>query len=164
MPCNNNYMGLVSNRTIKHMTCNKLTMVYGHAVYGQWYKINEVYKKMIHYVISWMSLYHKHLCYTLQWRHNDRDGISNHQPHDCLLNRIFRCTSKKISKLLVTGLCAGNSPMTSEFPAQRDSNAENVSIWWRHHDINCWVSVGFGISQEWQHTYTHQHIQVKWFI
>ena len=23
---------------------------------------------------------------TLQWRHNERDGVSNHQPHDCLLN------------------------------------------------------------------------------
>ena len=27
----------------------------------------------------------------------------------------------------------GNSMVTGEFPAQRDSNAENVSIWWRHH-------------------------------
>ena len=27
-----------------------------------------------------------------------------------------------------------NSPGTGEFPAQRASNAENVSIWWRHHD------------------------------
>ena len=25
------------------------------------------------------------------------------------------------------------SPETGEFPAQMDSNAENVSIWWRHH-------------------------------
>ena len=23
-------------------------------------------------------------------------------------------------------------PVTGDFPAQRDSNAENVSIWWRH--------------------------------
>ena len=30
-------------------------------------------------------------------------------------------------------LCAGNSPETGEFPAQRASYAENVSIWWRHH-------------------------------
>ena len=30
-------------------------------------------------------------------------------------------------------------PVTGEFPAQRASNAENVSIWWRHHVINqCW--------------------------
>ena len=33
----------------------------------------------------------------------------------------------------VTGLCVGNSPVTGEFPAQKASNAKNVSIWWRHH-------------------------------
>ena len=27
--------------------------------------------------------------------------------------------------------------VTGEFPAQRTSNAENVSIWWRHHDTSC---------------------------
>ena len=73
--------------------------------------------------------------WSLQWRHNERDGVSNHQPHDCLLNDLFRHRSKKTSKLRVTGLCEGNSPVIGEFPAQRDSNAENVSIWWRHHDI-----------------------------
>ena len=69
---------------------------------------------------------------TLQWRHNELDSVSNHQPRDCLLNRLFRRRSKKTSKLRVTGLCAGNSPGTGEFPAQIASNAENVSIWWRH--------------------------------
>ena len=73
-------------------------------------------------------------CSQLQWRHNERGGISNHQPHDCLLNRLFRRRSKKISKLHVTGLYEGNhSPVTGEFPAQRASNTENVSIWWCHH-------------------------------
>ena len=47
------------------------------------------------------------------WRHNGREGVSNHQPHECLLNRSFMCRSKKTSKLRVTGLCAGNSPQTS---------------------------------------------------
>ena len=46
----------------------------------------------------------------LLWRHNGRDGVSNHQPHDCLLNRLFRRRSKQTSKLRVTGLCVGNSP------------------------------------------------------
>ena len=46
--------------------------------------------------------------------------------------------SKKTSKLCVTGLCEGNSPVTGEFPTQRASNAENVSIWWRHHDQHEW--------------------------
>ena len=41
--------------------------------------------------------------------------------------------SKKTSKLRVSGLCKGNSPVTDEFPAQMASNAEKVSIWCRHH-------------------------------
>ena len=71
---------------------------------------------------------------TLQWRHNGRDIVSNHQPHHCLLNGWFRRRSKETSKLRVTGLCAGNSPVTGEFPAQMANNTENVSIWWRHHE------------------------------
>ena len=71
----------------------------------------------------------------LQWCHNEHDGISNHQPHDCLRNHLFRHRWKKTSKLRVTGLCEGNSPGTGEFPAQRASNAENVSIWWRYHAV-----------------------------
>ena len=46
-----------------------------------------------------------------------------------------RHRSKKTSKLRVTGLCAGNSPAIGEFPAQRTSNAKNVSIWWSHHGV-----------------------------
>ena len=48
-----------------------------------------------------------HTIQPLRWRHNERDGVSNHQPHDW--------------------------PVTGKFPAQRSSNEENVSIWWRHH-------------------------------
>ena len=76
----------------------------------------------------------------LQWRHNGRDGVSTHRRLGCLLNRFFRLRSKKTSKLRVTGLCAGNSPVTGDFPAQRASNAENVSIWWRHHSLS-WVLI-----------------------
>ena len=71
---------------------------------------------------------------TLLWRHNGRYSVSNHQPHECLLNRLFRRRSKKTSKLRVTGLCVGNSSGTGEFPAQMASSAVNVSIWRRHHD------------------------------
>ena len=71
---------------------------------------------------------------TLLWRHNKRDSVSNHQPHDGLINRLFRRKSKQTSRLRVTGLCVGNSPGTGEFPAQMASNEEIVSIWWRHHE------------------------------
>ena len=60
-------------------------------------------------------------------------SVSNHRRLDCLLNRLLRCRSKKTS-LGVTGLCEGNSLVTSEFPSQRTSNAENMSIWWSHHE------------------------------
>ena len=75
------------------------------------------------------------LCYStsLHWCHNRHDGVSNHQTHYCSLNRLFRRRAKKTSNLRVTGFCAENSPGTGEFPAQMASNAENVSIWWRHH-------------------------------
>ena len=73
------------------------------------------------------------MLWPLHWRPNGRNSVSNHQPHDCLFNRLFRRRSKETSKLRVTGLCAVNSPGTGEFPAQMASNAVNVSIWWRHH-------------------------------
>ena len=57
-------------------------------------------------------------CNILQWRHNERDGVSNHRPRDCLLSPLFRHKSKKTSKLCVTGLCEGNLPVTGEYPAQ----------------------------------------------
>ena len=71
--------------------------------------------------------------FPLRWCHNEHDGVSNHQPHDCLLNRLFKAQIKETSKLRVTGLCAGNSPVTGEIPTQRASNADDVSIWWRHY-------------------------------
>ena len=52
----------------------------------------------------------------LRWRHNGRDGVSNHQPHDCLLNRLFRPRSKRTSKFRVTGFCVGNSPDADNVP------------------------------------------------
>ena len=53
---------------------------------------------------------------TLRWRYIGPDSDSTHQPHGCLLSRLFRRRSKKTSKLRVTGLSVGNSPGTGEFP------------------------------------------------
>ena len=70
---------------------------------------------------------------SFNWRHNERHGVSNHRRLDCLLNCLFRRSSKKTSKLRITGLCERNPPLTGEFPSQGASNAENVSIWRHHH-------------------------------
>ena len=71
---------------------------------------------------------------TLQWRHNDRDDVSNHQRLDCLLNRLFRPRSKKKIKAPRHWCLGVNSPVTGKLHAQRAGNAANVSIWWRHHE------------------------------
>ena len=47
----------------------------------------------------------------------------------------FQAQIKENIKVCVTGLCEGNSPVTGEFPSQRASNAENVSIWWCHYVV-----------------------------
>ena len=107
---------------------------------------------------------YRNRCSPLHWRHNECDGVSNHQPHDCLLNRLFKaqikenikaprhwplwgpitsvsivyltiCSCTYQAKPRVTGLCEGNSSFTGEFPTQRASNAENVSIWCLDHDL-----------------------------
>ena len=89
----------------------------------------------------------------LHWNHNGRDGVSNHHPYDCLLNRLFRGRWKKTSKHRVTGLCEWNSPVIGEFPAQRSSNAENVSIWWRHHDFRISIALELVL----YHTFWYSH-------
>ena len=72
---------------------------------------------------------------SLQWRLNERDCVSNHQPHDCLLNRLFKAQIKEnINASRHWPLC-GEFTGTGEFPAQKASNVENISIWWRHHGI-----------------------------
>ena len=40
--------------------------------------------------------------------------------------------NKETSTVRVIGLCLGSPPLTDGLPAQRDSNAENASIRWRH--------------------------------
>ena len=99
---------------------------------------------LLHWAVwAFENISYKKVCYlpgpysvnTLQWRHNRRDGVSNHRHPKCLVNRLFRRRSKKTSKLRAARLCEGNSPLTDEFPAQRDSKYENVSICWRHHNL-----------------------------
>ena len=96
--------------------------------------------------------------YNGKWRHNGRDGVSNHQPHDCLHNRLFRRRSKKTSKLRVIGLCVGNSPGPGEFPAQMTSNAETVSF---DDVIMRWWQRGFELHESWQQTLHHDYFRVS---
>ena len=71
----------------------------------------------------------------LRWRHNGHDSVSNPSLTIVYSTVYSGADQRKHQSSRVTGLCAENSPGTGEFPAQMTSNAENVSIWWRHHDI-----------------------------
>ena len=71
---------------------------------------------------------------SVQWRYNERHGVSNYRHLDWLLSRLIRHRSKKTSKLRVTDLCEGN-PVTGELPTQMAGNTENVSIWLHNHDV-----------------------------
>ena len=70
---------------------------------------------------------------TLQWRHNEHYGVSNHR-----ISTVYSTVCSGADQINITGLCEGNSPVTGEFPAQMASNRENVSIWWRHHELSGW--------------------------
>ena len=114
-----------------------------------------IYPCLIWYILDWdrdkfiLATKIERTVTSLQWRHYERDGVSNHLRLHCLRNCRSRRRSKNTSKLRVTGLCAGNSPVTGEFPAQKAGYAGNVSIWWRHNvlmegykaDRHIWTSV-----------------------
>ena len=70
------------------------------------------YTNVNHLMREYLGSQWKIMCvfFSLQWRQNGRDSVSNHQPRECLLSRLIRHISKKTSKLRVTGLCVGNSP------------------------------------------------------
>ena len=137
--------------------CRTLTENANMCVYPKISIYQNIMLVIMIWIYIWWWLWNKILglpfdfALSFQWRHNGRDDVSNHQPHHCLVNRLFKRRSKKTSKLRVIGFCAGNSPVTGEFPeqrasnadrnsqvtgefpAQRASNADNVSIWWRDH-------------------------------
>ena len=124
-------------KIICHLTIAKLTL-WGRVTHEHWWSNsgNMIFADCGEHndlLLPYTAHISTGLTLPLLWRHNGHHGVSNHQLHDCLLNRLFRRRSKQTSKLRVTGLCVGNSPVNGEFPAQMASNAENVSIWWRHH-------------------------------
>ena len=58
-------------------------------------------------LFSFIKVVCSQLFITIQWRHNERDGVSNHQPHDCLFSRLFKAQTKENIKTPRTGLLEG---------------------------------------------------------
>ena len=83
---------------------------------------------------------------TLHWRHFDHDWgprLRLKSPATWLFTQSFiRAQIKKIIKAPRHWPLCGEFTGTGEFPTQRVSNAENVSIWWRHHDVSRQMCIG----------------------
>ena len=132
-----NVLRLISRES--YLQCNfQCYWDHNYLVPFVWHRRNTLYNILILLALSYRTLIHVHACITrvtktvkyhavfiqriwytinpIRWRHNERGDVSNHQRLDGLLNRLFRCRSKKASKLHVTGLCEGNSPVAGEFP------------------------------------------------
>ena len=75
----------------------------------------------------------------IHYSYIERDVVSIHRRLDCLLNRLFMCTLRIISKLRVSGLFEENSPVTGEFSVSRARNTENGSMCWRQRPGFQWV-------------------------
>ena len=117
----------------------------------------------------WDCYYRGALVISLHWRHNDHDDVSNHQPHGCLLNRLFWRRSKKTSKLRVTGLCEGNSPRPVNSPhigpVTRKMFPFDDVIMCNHVSTILWKSgpqmTSMGSSNEWQWLYMNIGHQIS---
>ena len=68
---------------------------------------------------------------------HERRGVSNHQPHYCLLSNEFSLTTKAKSKPTLLIFCEGNPPVTGGFPSQKASDTENVYMSWHHPGLEC---------------------------
>ena len=90
---------------------------------------------VMHKAIEMTPLIKNKSSWSLHWRHDEHDGLSNHQSHDCLFNHLFKAQIKENIKTPRHWPLWGEL-VTSEFPTQRASNVENDSIWWCHHDTN----------------------------
>ena len=111
-------------------------MSYGVSIVRILEKIDRVIMALhcIYYCIT-IHMQLGHLWRSLRWRHNGHDDVSNHQPHHCLLNLYSDADQRKHQSSTSHWPLCGKFTGTGEFPTQMASNAENVSIWWRHHVI-----------------------------
>ena len=103
---------------------------------------------------------------TLQWCHNEYDGVSNHRRLERLPNRLLSPRSKKTSKIRVSGLCEGHPPMTGKSPTQRASNAEYSSIRWSHHSLQNFIDSNTSVLENFRGVllYKNSSINQQWFI
>ena len=102
-------------------------------------------KDVYHFVENQFDVWRTKHVVPLQWRHNERHLASQITGVSIVCSSVgWGADQRKHQNYASLAVCVGNSPVTGEFPAQRASNAENVSIWWRHHPFYCSRAGGSG--------------------
>ena len=93
---------------IQQSSLNKMHLKMSYAKWRPFHHVLNILSYILNYILQLDQLtVWRERPIPLEWRHNERDSVSNHQPHDCLLNRLFKRRSKKTTKCRVTGLCVG---------------------------------------------------------
>ena len=74
-------------QAMHHLYVTNIFMVSGFSIWGKY-----THETVLHFIMRipphlYVEMAISILYGALQWRHNGQDGVSNHQPHDCLLNR-----------------------------------------------------------------------------
>ena len=78
---------------------------------------------------------------TIQWRYNEREGVSNHQLHDCLFNRLFKAQIKENTK------APRHWPLCGEFTGDRKKGKYRrkhfhfMTSTWEHLFIEAWTTI-----------------------
>ena len=105
----------------------------------------------------------KYCATPLKSRRNERVGVWNHR----CLDHYSTIWSQKTSKLLVTGLCEVNPPVTSEFPAKRASNTRLCQTFF-FSGISQWTSVCMSPSSRTMSLYSLRvktcYCQISWSL
>ena len=111
--------------------CNVFRLISRSVKPGLW----KLRNRSEHLISIYLNCFHStHTCHSLHYNDVMMSSMASQITSlTVVYSTVYsRRRSNKISKLRVTGLCEGNSLVAGEFPAQMSSNAENVSIWWRH--------------------------------
>ena len=96
-----------------------------------WYSYLEIYHSLLFGVGSLVL----GQWYALQWRHDKCDRVSNRRRLHCLLNCWSGADQRKHRSSASLAFVREIHRLQVGSPHKKASNAENISIWWRHHDF-----------------------------
>ena len=122
-------------------------------VFSQWSSHQRQWDLFLEIWVTCMYIFHS----SLQWRHNEHDVVSNHQPHDCVYSSVYSGADQskyKISASLAFVKGIHRRPVNS--PHKGPVTRKMFPFWWRHHVISspCGGGVKLNITIEYEFVQT----------